>query len=110
MELSTETTSENNYAPRMIEDEVMVEVGGFFSSLGKLKARVDAVYEKHGDIPISGDYREEYFIPNPIRLVMRPETEEEVNDRVALEIYEREHAVDTINSLAKRHGLSLKWE
>ena len=91
----------------MVEDEVMVEVGGFFSSLGKLKARVDAVYEKHGDISISGDYREEYFIPNPIRLVMRPETEEEVLDRV---IYEREHAVDTINSLAKRHGLSLKWE
>jgi hypothetical protein len=41
---------------------------------------------------------------------MRLETEEEVLDRVALEIYEREHAVDTINSLAKRHGLSLKWE
>ena len=88
----------------------MVEVGGFFSSLGKLKARVDAAYDKYGDISISGDFRGEYFIPNPIRLVMRPETEEEVLDRVALEIYEREHAVDTINSLAKRHGLSLKWE
>ena len=88
----------------------MVEAGGFFSSLGKLKARVDAAYEKYGDIAISGDYREEYFIPNPIQLVMRTETEEEVLDRVALEIYEREHAVDTINSLAKRHGLSLKWE
>ena len=88
----------------------MVEMGGFFSSLGKLKARVDTAYAKHGDISISGGYREEYFVPNPIRLVMRPETEEEVLDRVALEIYEREHAVDTINSLAKRHGLSLKWE
>jgi hypothetical protein len=102
--------NEIDYTPRMVEDEVMVEVGGFFSSLGKLKARVDAAYEKHGDISISGDYREEYFIPNPIRLVMRLETEEEVLDRVALEIYDREHAVDTINSLAKRHGLSLKWE
>ena len=88
----------------------MVEVGGFFSSLGKLKARVDAAYEKHGDIAISGDYREEYFIPNPIQLMMRLETEEEVLDRVALEIYKRERAVDKINSLAKRHGLSLKWE
>lgn len=109
--MSIENVSEIDYTPRMIEDEVMVEAGGFFSSLGKLKARVDAAYEKYGDIPISGDYREEYyFIPNPIRLVMRLETEEEVNDRVALAIYEREHAVDTINSLAKRHGLSLKWE
>ena len=88
----------------------MVEVGGFFSSLGKLKARVDAAYDKYSDISISGDFRGEYFIPNPIQLVMRPETEEEVLDRIALEIYEREHAVDTINSLAKRHGLSLKWE
>ena len=88
----------------------MVEVGGFFSSLGKLKARVDVAYDKYGDISISGDYREEYSIPNPIQLVMRLETEEEVLDRVALEIYEREHAVDTINSLAERHGLSLKWE
>ena len=88
----------------------MVEAGGFFSSLGKLKARVDAAYEKYGDIAISGDYGEEYWIPNPIQLVMRPETEEEVLDRVALEIYDRERAVDTINSLAKRHGLKLKWE
>ena len=88
----------------------MVEVGGFFSTLGKLKARVDAAYDKYGDIAISGDFRGGYFIPNPIQRVMRQETEEEVLDRVALEIYEREHAVDTINSLAKRHGLSLKWE
>lgn len=102
--------NEIGYTPRMVEDKVMVEAGGFFSSLGKLKARVDAAYEKYGDIAISGDYREEYFIPNPIQLVMRPETEEEVLDRVALEIYERKHAVDTINSLAERHGLSLKWE
>ena len=108
--MSTENTVQIDYTPRMVEDEVMVEVGGFFSSLGKLKARVDAAYDKYGDISISGDYREEYFIPNPIQLVMRLETEEEVLDRVALEIYEREHAVDTINSLAKRHGLSLKWE
>ena len=88
----------------------MVEVGGFFSSLGKLKARVDAAYDKYGDISISGDYREEYFIPNPIRLVMRPETEEEVLDRVALEIYERQHAVETIDRIAQQHGLKLKWE
>ena len=108
--MNTENTVQIDHTPRMVKDEVMVEVGGFFSSLGKLKARVDAAYDKYGDISISGDYREEYFIPNPIRLVMRPETEEEVLDRVALEIYEREHAVDTINSLAKRHGLSLKWE
>ena len=104
------TTVQLDYTLRMVQDEVLVEAGGFFSSLGKLKARVDAAYEKYGDIAISSDYREEYFIPNPIQLVMRPETEEEVLDRVALEIYEREHAVDTINSLAKRHGLSLKWE
>ena len=50
------SVNEIDYTPRMVEDEVMVEVGGFFSSLGKLKARVDAAYEKHGDISISGDY------------------------------------------------------
>lgn len=105
-----ENVSEIDYTPRMIEDEHVVEIGGFFSSLGKLKARVDAAYEKYGDIHISGDYREEYFIPNPIQLVMRPETEEEVLDRVALEIYERERAVETIDRIAKRHGLKLKWE
>ena len=82
--MNTENTVQIDYTPRMVEDKVMVEVGGFFSSLGKLKARVDAAYDKCGDISISGDYREEYFIPNPIRLVMRPETEEEVLDRVAL--------------------------
>ena len=88
----------------------MVEVGGFFSTLGKLKRYIDEAYEKYGDIRIVDKWGDEYFIENPITKVMRPETEEEVNDRVALEIYEREHAVDTINSLAKRHGLSLKWE
>lgn len=91
--MNTENTVQIDYTPRMVEDEVMVEVGGLFSSLGKLKARVDAAYEKHGDIPILGGYREEYFMPNPIQLVMRPETEEEVLDRVALEIYKRERAV-----------------
>ena len=108
--MTTKNTVQIDYTPRMVDDEVMVEAGGFFSSLGKLKARVDAAYDKYGDIAISGDYREEYFMPNPIQLVMRPETEEEMLDRVALEIYEREHAVDTINSLVERHGLSLKWE
>ena len=110
MELSTETTSENNYAPRMIEDEVMVEVGGFFSSLGKLKDYIDEAYEKYGDIRIVDKWGDEYFIENPITKVSRLETEDEVLQRIAEDEYDRQHAVETINSLAKQHGLKLKWE
>ena len=104
------TTVQIDYTPRMIEDEHDVEIGGLFSTLGELKRYIDESYEKYGDIRIVDYWGDEYFIENPITKVMRPETEEEVLQRIAEEEYDRQHAIETIDRIAQQHGLSLKWE
>ena len=94
----------------MIDDEHVVEIGGFFSTLGKLKRYIDESYEKYGDIPIVDKWGDEYFIDDPITKVSRLETEDEVLQRIAKDEYDRQHAVETIDRIAQQHGLKLKWE
>ena len=108
--MSIENVSEIDYTPRMIEYEHTVEIGGFFSTLGKLKRYIDESYEKYGDIRIVDKWGDEYFIENPITKVSRLETEDEVLQRIAEEEYDRQHAVETIDRIAQQHGLKLKWE
>ena len=108
--MSTEDVSEIDYTPRMIEDEHVVEIGGFFSTLGKLKRYIDESYEKYGDIRIVNKWGDDYLIENPITKVSRLETEDEVLQRIAEEEYDRQYAVETIDRIAQQYGLKLKWE
>ena len=94
----------------MIVDDRVVEIGGFFSTLGKLKRYIDESYEKYGDICIVDKWGDEYFIENPITKVFRLETEDEVLQRIAEDEYDRQHAVETIENIARKHGLALRWE
>ena len=121
MELSTEkkllrkrmsgTTSEQDKTlPKMISISTAVDIGGFFKNLSELKASVDRGFEKYGDVSFQEEPGGYLYLKSPLTTITRLETPEEVDARITEEQLAHEHAVNTIENIARNHGLTLRWE
>lgn len=106
MELSTETTGENKEPPRTITEEQYTGIGGWYSSLKNLKEDVDRAFSRFDE----ADFSCELFIEDAYVETSRQETPEEVDARITEEQLAHEHAVKTIENIARKHGLALRWE
>ena len=111
MELSTETTGEQDKTlPKMISVSAAVDIGGFYRTLGELKASVDIGFEKYGDVSFEDEPGGCLYLKSPCTTIVRLETPEEVDARITEEQLAHEHAVNTIEHIARKHGLALRWE
>ena len=111
MELSTETTSEQDKTlPKMISVTSEIGIGGFYRTLGDLKKSVDKGFEEHGDIVFQEEPGGYLYLKSPCTTIMRLETPEEVDARIIEEQLAHERAVRVIENIARKHGLALRWE
>ena len=94
----------------MIGISTVVDIGGFFKNLGELKASVDKGFEKYGDVSFQDEPGGYLYLKSPCTTIMRLETPEEVDVRITEEQLAHEHAVKTIENIARNHGLTLRWE
>ena len=94
----------------MISISTAVNIGGFFKNLGELKASVDRGFEKYGDVSFQEEPFGYFFLKSPCTTITRLETPEEVDARITEEQLAHEHAVNTIENIARIHGLALRWE
>ena len=96
--------------PKMIGISTTVDIGGFFKNLGELKADVDRGFEKYGDVSFQEEPGGYLYLKSPLTTITRLETPEEVDARLTEEQLAHEHAVKTIENIARNHGLTLRWE
>ena len=96
--------------PKMISISTAVNIGGFFKNLGELKASVDKGFEKYGDVSFQDEPGGYLYLKSPCITVVRLETPEEADARITEEQLAHEHAVKTIENIARNHGLTLRWE
>ena len=94
----------------MIGISTVVDIGGFFKNLGELKASVDKGFEKYGDVSFGDEPVGYLYLKSPCTTIVHLETPEEVDARITEEQRAREHAVNTIENIARKHGLALRWE
>ena len=94
----------------MIGISTAVDIGGFFKNLGELKASVDKGFEKYGDVSFQEEPGGYLYLKSPCTTITRLETPEEVDVRITEEQLAHEHAVKTIENIARNHGLTLRWE
>ena len=110
--MSTENMSEQDKTlPKMVSIPVEINIGGFYKTLGALKAAVDKGFEEHGDVSFQdGEPGGHLFLKSPYTTITRLETHEEVEERLAEEQSAQEFAIRTIERIARNHGLTLRWE
>ncbi len=110
MELSTETVSENKEPPRTVTEKQYTGIGGWYYSLKNLKKDVDCAFNRFDGVDFSRGLLIEYAYVETSRL----ETPEEVDARITEEQLAHEHdrqqAVETIENIARKHGLAIRWE
>lgn len=117
MELSTEKkllrkrmSEQDKTLLKMISVSTAVDIGGFFKNLGELKASIDKGFEKYGDVSFKDEPGGYLYLKSPLTTITRLETPEEVDARITEEQLAHEHAVNTIENIARNHGLTLRWE
>ena len=98
--------SENKEHPRAVTEEQYTGIGGRYSSLKKLKEDVDCAFNRFDGVDFSRGVLIEYAYVKTSRL----ETHEEVDARITEEQLAHKHAVKTIENIARKHGLALRWE
>ena len=98
--------SENKEPPRTVTEEQFTGIGDWYYSLKKLKEDVDRAYNRFG----GADFSRRVFIEYAYVETSRLETPEEVDARITEERLAHEHAVKTIENIAREHGLALRWE
>lgn len=96
--------------PKMVSIPVEISIGGFYKNLSELKASVDKGFEKYGDVNFKEEPGGYLYLKSPCTTIMRLETPEEVDARITEEQLAHEHAVNTIENIARKHGLALRWE
>ena len=109
--MSTENMSEQDKTlQKMVSIPVEINIGGFYKNFSELKASVDKGFEKYGDVSFQEEPGGYLYLKSPCTTIMRLETPGEVDARITEEQLAHEHAVNTIENIARKHGLALRWE
>lgn len=104
--MSTETVNENKEPPRTVTEKQYTGIGGRYYSLKKLKEDVDCAFNRFDGV----DFSREVLIECAYVETSRQETEDEAEERIAVEYAQRQKDIDTINELAAKHGINVKYE
>lgn len=108
--MSGTTSEQDKTLPKMIGISTTIGIGGFYRTLGELKAAVDRGFEKYGDVSFHEESGGYLYLKSLCTTITRLETPAEVDARITEEQLAHEHAVNTIENIARNHGLTLRWE
>ena len=99
-------STENKEPPRTVTEEYSTGIGGWYYSLKNLKEDVDCAFNRFD----GADFSCGVFIEHAYVGTSRQETEEEREERLAMEEELRQRDIWTIRQLAAKHGIEIKYE